>query len=102
MEHRMNLPILGNVEMVGCVGNYLSISNGLVLFIWSFFGLFIWRLVVSSQTLSPSFHGENLEKIHSFIRCWAILCATWASSRAEDNSASLPPRLDRKVFLRVG
>ena len=36
-----------------------STSNGPVLFICSFLGPLIWRLVVSSQTLSPTFHREN-------------------------------------------
>ena len=43
--------------------------NRPVHFIRSFFGLFMWRLVVSSQTLSSTFHRVNLEDIRSFIFC---------------------------------
>ena len=76
--------------------------KGPVHFIWSFFGLFMWRLVVLSQTLSPTFQGVNLEVIHSFIFCWVILWAAWALSRAVERFESRVSRLGRKVLPRGG
>ena len=79
-----------------------SILKGLVHFIWSFLGPFMRRLVILSQTLSPTFHGVNLEVICSFIFCWATLWTAWASSRVVERLESQFSKLGRKVLPRGG
>ena len=69
VEDRVDFPLGGNTEAECRSRDDFSISNGPVLFICSFLGPFMWRLVVSNQTFSPTFHGVYLEVIHSFIFC---------------------------------
>ena len=73
VEDRMNLPLGGNAEKECCSGDYFFHLKRTRSFHLEFLGSIHVKVGGLSQTLSPTFHGVNLEVIHSFIFCWAIL-----------------------------
>ena len=72
MGNWMDVPPRWDAKVEGCVGHYFFNFKET-----SPFHLELppprWRFVISSHTLSPTFHGMNLDVICSFIFCWATL-----------------------------
>ena len=59
--------------------------------------MFHLRFLASSQTLSLTSKGVNLDLIRFFISCWASLCTVSASVRDVSRFLSCSPRARRWV-----
>ena len=73
MEDGVDLPLGGNAEVESRAGDGFLDLKWAGPFHLEFLGSIHVKVGGLSQTLSPTFHGVNLEVIHSFIFCWAIL-----------------------------
>ena len=69
MEDQVDLPAGGNAKSECHAGYHLLNLEWASLLHLEFSGPCHVRLVISSQTLSPTFQGVNLDMILSFIFC---------------------------------